>query len=226
LRYYADLARFANAYKQLEEPLDLELPKVVLPTTSGAANATAVRNLLGLQADEALPAWAGEAPARRTAASRLPSNHEVIRMLLAFAERTLSTPAIRADLVWEAPENEARRVHAREIKKENEEWARIKKNLMAAALHCKTPAATKLNREKVSFGPCLTVLTFQITKATKEHEMRLAPASVSHPLTNATSTDRIGQSTCRPFFPGIPTRTTRHRSRWSHILLPHSTTYR
>ena len=71
-------------------------------------------------------------------------------MLLALAERTLSTPAIRADLVWEAPENEARRVHAREIKKENEEWARIKKNLMAAALHCKTPAASKLNREKVS----------------------------------------------------------------------------
>lgn len=71
-------------------------------------------------------------------------------MLLAFAERTLSTPALRADLVWEAPENEARRVHARELKKENAEWAKVKKGLMAAALQAKTAAATKSNKEQVS----------------------------------------------------------------------------
>jgi hypothetical protein len=73
-------------------------------------------------------------------------------MLLAFAERTLSIPALRADLVWEAPENEARRVHARELKKENEDWAKVKKSLMAAALQAKTAAATKTNKEKVSLG--------------------------------------------------------------------------
>jgi hypothetical protein len=153
LRYFADLARFANAYKHLEEPLNLRLPKTILPLTSGQANATAVRNLLGLPANESLPEWAIDAgPARRTAASRLPSHHEVIRMLLAFAERTLSTPALRADLVWEAPENEARRVHARELKKENEDWAKVKKGLMAAALQAKTAAATKTNKEKVSLS--------------------------------------------------------------------------
>jgi hypothetical protein len=79
-------------------------------------------------------------------------------MLLGLAERTLSTPAIRADLVWEAPENEARRQHAREIKAEMENWAKIKKNLMAAALHCKTAAATKANKEKVSW------MVLQVTK--------------------------------------------------------------
>ena len=101
-------------------------------------------------------------------------------MLLAFAERTFSTPALRADLVWEAPENEARRVHARELKKENEDWAKVKKGLMTAALQAKSAAATKANKEKVSRLWRL-MLTCQMTNETKEHNLRLSLANVSPP---------------------------------------------
>jgi hypothetical protein len=71
-------------------------------------------------------------------------------MLLALAERTLSSPAVRTDLVWEAPENEARRVHAREQKKENDQWEIKSKKMGADGVRCKTAAATKAHKELVS----------------------------------------------------------------------------
>lgn len=150
LRYFADLARFTNAFKNLTEPLGLVMPSAVVPAARGAANAQAIRALLDLDDDASPPAWADVGPSRRTAASRLPQPNEVVRMLLALAERTLSTPAIRSDLAWEAPENEARRVNLRQLKKETERWDARKKKLAEARVLCKTAAATKANKEEVS----------------------------------------------------------------------------
>lgn len=70
-------------------------------------------------------------------------------MLLSMAERTLSTRQIRSDLDWAAPENEARRVHAREQKKANEAWEAKKKKLAEGRLQSSTAAATKANKEMV-----------------------------------------------------------------------------
>jgi hypothetical protein len=150
LRYYGDLARFANAYKTLEIPLGLRMPKAVLAESRGSANMKAVRALLDLEEHEEVPIWAAAGPSRRTGASRLPQSSEVVRMLLAFAEKTLSSPAIRTDLVWEAPENEARRVHAREQKKENDQWETKRKKLSTDGVRCKSAAATKAHQEVVS----------------------------------------------------------------------------
>lgn len=73
-------------------------------------------------------------------------------MLLSMAERTLATSQIRADLEWAAPENEARRVHAREQKKANDSWEAKKKKLIEARVQCSTPAQTKANKETVRIG--------------------------------------------------------------------------
>lgn len=172
LRYYGDLARFANAYKTLEDPLGLGMPKVVIAESRGSANMKAIRALLDLEEHEEIPAWAGAGPSRRTGASRLPQPSEVVRMLLALAERTLSSPVIRTDLGWEAPENEARRVHAREQKKENDQWEIKRKKLSADGVRCKSAAATKAHQELVSVfetARCaiLTVSPFRRPKSTQ-----------------------------------------------------------
>lgn len=125
------------------------MPSAVIPAARGAANAQAIRALLDLDSDASPPAWADAGPSRRLAASRVPQQHEVVRMLLALAERTLSTPSIRTDLAWEAPENEARRVHLR-VQKENDRWELRKKKLAEERIVCKTAAATKANKEEVS----------------------------------------------------------------------------
>lgn len=173
LRYYADLARVATAFKNLTEPLGLKMPSAVVPAARGNANAQAIRALLDLDDDASPPAWADVGPSRRTAASRLPQPNEVIRMLLALADRALSTLAIRIDLGWEAPENEARRVHLRQLKKENDRWDVRKKKLAEARVLCKSAAATKANKEEV--GTCLydrswrklTLTTFSSRRRTR-----------------------------------------------------------
>lgn len=122
---------------------------LALPTTRVAANTQAVRDLLGLDDDEdgSLPA---DEPARRSATSgRIPSQHEVVRMLLALAERTISTPKVRRDLMWEAPENEARRTHQQQVKRENDRHEGVRKALAEARVVCKSPSAMIANTKEV-----------------------------------------------------------------------------
>ena len=95
---------------------------------------------------------------RRTAASGpIPPQYEVVRMLLALADRTLLNPRIRRDLTWEAPENEARRVYARQVKKGHERFDKIKKRLQGAKVGLNDVAAIKANEDEVSLEFSKTV---------------------------------------------------------------------
>lgn len=148
LRCYADLARFANTFRSLRKPLGLKMPLSAVPATGAASNGQA-----GLETLE--PDDADETDAVRTrrsaAAGPIPTQYEVVRMLLALDDRTLSTPLIRKDLAWEAPENEARRVHTRVVKKENERWEDVKKKLAEARVELKSPPL-KANKDEVSLS--------------------------------------------------------------------------
>ena len=135
LRYYADLARFNTIYANLEEPLDLQLPR-----------STAHDDLDPVELDVS---------SRRAGASRLPSPAQVVRMLLAFAERTLSTPIIRSDLDSQTEENAMRRQHLSATKRENTAWDIKKKKLEEARGKSKSAADTKLTKQTVSAGPFL-----------------------------------------------------------------------
>ena len=129
LRYYADLARFATIYANLKESLKLQTPR-----TSRQDNDP-------FETDQST---------RRTGASRLPSSAQVISMLLAFAERTLWTPAIRSDLDSQVEENALRRQHASAIKKENTAWDAKKKKLEEARVKSKSAADGKKSSQMVS----------------------------------------------------------------------------
>ena len=71
-------------------------------------------------------------------------------MLLAFAERTLQTPKMRADVDSTSGEAEERRRHANGHKKEITAWEGRKKRLAEAKVRCKSAAETKANKELVS----------------------------------------------------------------------------
>ncbi|WWC62148.1 uncharacterized protein I303_104740 [Kwoniella dejecticola CBS 10117] len=168
LRYYADLARFQAIYNMLAEPLDLRSPPLVIDHRAEANN-SALRAILDLDENQPPPAWAAEytaGPSRRTGASRIPPATEVIRMLLAFADRTLSTPKIRGDTESFVPENDMRRKHASAIKKETLTMEAKKKKLNEARLKCKTAADTKANKEETA-------------KEIREHSMRIAMIDVN-----------------------------------------------
>ncbi|WVQ67296.1 uncharacterized protein L199_005491 [Kwoniella botswanensis] len=168
LRYYADLARFQSMYNMVSEPLDLRLPPPIVDERLEANN-SALRAILDLGDDQPPPAWATEltaGPSRRTAASRIPPPAEVVRMLIAFAERTLSTPKIRSDMEYFVPENDMRRKHASAIKKEMNTMESKKKKLNEARLKCKTAADTKAHRE-------------EFNKQMKDHSLRLALINVN-----------------------------------------------
>jgi hypothetical protein len=149
LRYYGDLARFRNTFEALAKPLRFRMPVPLISPTRAGLNVHAAQRLSELDDD-----YVNEAgPTRRSAAlGRLPSQPEVVRMLLALADRTLSTPAIRKDLVWEAPENEARRIHTRTVKGENERHQRVQKKLAGAKLVAFGPGsgpAIETNKQEV-----------------------------------------------------------------------------
>ncbi|WRT66520.1 uncharacterized protein IL334_003479 [Kwoniella shivajii] len=150
LRYYADLARFQGIYNMLAKPLNLRLPSVIVDKRAEANN-SALRAILDLDDNQSPPAWATDltaGPSRRTAASRIPPAPEVIRMLLGFAERTLSTPKIRGDMESAVLENEARRKHASALKRELVAMESKKKKLNEIRLKSKTAAETKANKEE------------------------------------------------------------------------------
>jgi hypothetical protein len=76
-------------------------------------------------------------------------------MLLSMAERTLTTKAIRHDLEYLVPENEARRIHARVHNWANLQWDVWKKEFAErtaaeAILKMTTPAKTKADKDMVS----------------------------------------------------------------------------
>ncbi|WVW84100.1 hypothetical protein I302_106129 [Kwoniella bestiolae CBS 10118] len=180
LRYYADLARFQSMYNMLSEPLNLKLPPPIVDERLEANN-SALRAILDLGEDQATPAWATEltaGPSRRTAASRIPPPAEVVRMLLAFAERTLSSPKIRADMEYFVPENEIRRKHASAIKKETSMMETRKKKLNEARLKCKTAAETKAHKEQ--YNKEMRDFTMRLDLINVNLEAQLARRALRH----------------------------------------------
>jgi hypothetical protein len=147
LRYYADLSRLASIYNTLAAPLGLSKPHTMHRTYRHYnADAEAVRALLE---GEGTPDAIGPAT-RRSTTTRIPQPGEVVRMLLAIADRTIYTPTIRQDLDSSTAENDARRRHANEHKRETTSWETRKKKLGEARILCKTPAETKANKANVS----------------------------------------------------------------------------
>ncbi|RSH87206.1 hypothetical protein EHS25_003115 [Saitozyma podzolica] len=141
LRYYADTARFAFIYNELAEPLSLRLPK---PVDHDAT----LRAILAIADDQPTPSWALETgPARRTAASRVPTSAEVVRMLLALAERTLATPRFRASLDSMTSENASRRSHAIRMKSLTNRHEAKQKGFAEARLRIKNATDAKWNKE-------------------------------------------------------------------------------
>ncbi|WWC70160.1 uncharacterized protein I206_104108 [Kwoniella pini CBS 10737] len=168
LRYYADLARFQAIYNLLSEPLNLRPPPLVIDQRA-EANESALRAILDLDENQPPPAWAAEytaGPSRRTGASRIPPPPEVIRMLLALADRTLSTPKIRGDMESSVPDIDVRKKHASAVKSEVATMETKKKKLQEARLKCKTAKETNAIKEEYS-------------KDKKEHAMRLAMIDVN-----------------------------------------------
>ena len=88
-------------------------------------------------------------PSRRVGASRVPESYEVVRMLLALADHTLSTAKLRADMESTSGENEERKRFASALKKANTAWEGEKKKLTEARVLCKCAAETKANKELV-----------------------------------------------------------------------------
>lgn len=149
MRYYADLVRFAAIFNALKGPLRFRLPRAAVgPTREN--NESQVRALLDLDPNEPTPAWAIDAGPSRRAASKVPQPAEVVRMLLAMADRAALTPVVRDEMESTAGESEARRVHAAATKKANSEWDTKKKKLGEERVVCKTATETKNNKTKVS----------------------------------------------------------------------------
>ncbi|WVQ99531.1 hypothetical protein IAU59_006667 [Kwoniella sp. CBS 9459] len=155
LRYYADLARFAAIYDLLAESLNLKLPLPIIDHKTDANNA-ALRAILDLGDDQEAPAWAAEltaGPSKRTAASRIPPATEVIRMLIAFAERTLSTPKIRAEAESMMSEAEIRRITVEGRKAENAKWLPERAKLqLDAEISTFDMKKAKDKREEIKLG--------------------------------------------------------------------------
>ncbi|WWD17120.1 hypothetical protein CI109_101557 [Kwoniella shandongensis] len=149
LRYYADLARFAAIYNIISEPLGLRLPPPIVDTRA-QMNDSALRALLDLDENQPAPAWATDltaGPSRRVGASRIPQPAEIIRMLLALAERTLATPKIRYDMELFSFDVQEHRKHSAKIKENSAVFEQKKKKLAEARVRCKSAAETKANKE-------------------------------------------------------------------------------
>ncbi|KAK8864575.1 hypothetical protein IAR55_001825 [Kwoniella newhampshirensis] len=149
LRYYADLARFAAIFNIISEPLRLRLPPPIVDTRA-QTNDSALRALLDLDENQPSPAWAAElsaGPSRRVGASRIPQPAEVVRMLLALAERTLATPKIRYEMEMFSLEYKERMKQYNEVKGHTAVFEAKKKKLAEARVRCKSAAETKANKE-------------------------------------------------------------------------------
>lgn len=80
----------------------------------------------------------------------MPQPSEVVRMLLALVERTLTTPKIKNNMEVFALETQVRKEHANLLKKEQTAWENQKQKLQDERLLCKTAAETKANVSQVS----------------------------------------------------------------------------
>ncbi|TXT08975.1 hypothetical protein VHUM_02449 [Vanrija humicola] len=157
LRYYADLARFASIFNNLSEPLQLELPPA--PETAQERNDRAMRALLDLGDDEAVPGWTDTAPSRRAAASRVPQASEVVRMIIALINSAINSPKIRAEMDPGVFDFEARQRNFKQLKEEKSRWDDEKKKIGQERVLAKSAAQTKVVRAKSD-------------KATHDHNMR------------------------------------------------------
>nr|ODN80163.1 hypothetical protein L203_05971 [Cryptococcus depauperatus CBS 7841] len=166
LRYYADLSRFASIFHALSEPLHLTFPPELPNLHSQTDNAT-LRELFGLDNTQVASAWSFELPgSSRRSASRTPQPSEIVRMLLALAVRTLSTPKIRGDMELFSDEINAKKQHAAETKRENLDWDKKKQELLNAKLLCKTAAQKKAS-------------TVNFAKQQREHDLRISQINVN-----------------------------------------------
>lgn len=128
----------------IQDPLELQRQSPRTPPR----NDNILRSVFDLGEDDPIP-W--DLPARR-GASRVPLPNEVVDMLLALAERSLSTKAIRAELDGNSGETEARKIHTAVTKSENAEWDDKKKKLAEERVLCKNAAQTKANQNKVAYA--------------------------------------------------------------------------
>jgi hypothetical protein len=151
LRYYADLVRFADIFSRLKSPLGLQLYR---PNPTHPSEEAKVRALLDLDPTQPTPSWAIDGLARRSA-SKTPTPAEVVRMLLALADRALQTVPLRTEVESTAGESGARRAHATTIKRENADWEQQKKKLAQAKLLCKSAKESKNNQKQVSSSVCI-----------------------------------------------------------------------
>jgi len=151
MRHYADLARFAQVYKEIAGPLNLKMLEV---ESVKDRNDRAMRALLDLGANDPAPTWALETgPSRRAAASRLPSASEVVRMLIAMADHVIHLDAVRStmDPAVGNTYNDFLRKISQYNKEENARWETVKKGIMAERVRCKSAEQTKANKAKVSW---------------------------------------------------------------------------
>lgn len=149
MRHYADLARFAQVWKELSALLDL---KMLPAETTQDRNDRAVRALLNLGENDVAPSWALETgPSRRAAASRLPSSSEVVRMLISLTDYVINIDSLRStmDPAIGNSYNDYVKKNFQYNREENARWDAEKKALAAARVRCKTAEQTRANKAKV-----------------------------------------------------------------------------
>lgn len=154
LRHFADLARFAQVYNSIAGYLELRLP----PDPNLEAkeqNDRTMRALLDIGDGESTPAWATETgPSRRTAASRLPSPSEVVRMLISIMDYVIELDKVRRDMdpgVGFSMSDAVRRLHDKQ-QKEFKRWAVEKKKLSDATQAARGAPSKKRAKDKVASG--------------------------------------------------------------------------
>jgi hypothetical protein len=178
LRHYADLARFAQVYKEIAEPLGLKM----LPAESvNDRNNRAVRALLNLGDDEVAPSWALESgPSRRAAASRLPSSSEVARMLIAISDYIIYLDALRSTMDPSIGNtyHEHVKKNMQYNREENARWEAEKKAIMAARVRCKSAEQMKASKARVRFFNKPLRANKQYETENAEHNMRLRAGQV------------------------------------------------
>lgn len=212
LRHYADLARFAQVYKEIADPLNLKMPPA---ESERDRNDRAVRALLDLGENDPAPSWAFEStgPSRRAAASRLPSPSEVVRMLMALIEHVIHLEGVRVtmDPAIGNPYNDYVRKNVQYNREENARWETEKKSLMAARVRCKSAEQTRANKAKVSFNCGVRQLT-----TVRRSSAGTPPSSPCGPGDAERYCCSQADEVC----------TARNGPRWTRLLRPNTASYR
>lgn len=212
LRQYADLARVAQVYHAIAEDLQLQLPTDPYKEAK-ERNDRAMRALLDIGEGESTPAWATDnAPTRRTAASRLPSPAEVVRMIIALINYTMELEAVRQDMeqAYHFSIGDVLRTMYQAQKAEGARWEEEKKKLNAARVRAKSAAETKKAKEKVR-------LSLDFADAAVHCSREGAPHSPSYPRYQSQGPRGTQVVALRASWNG---------PRWTSLLLSDATTHR